>query len=44
MNESVLAPVVEKADNITYWINLFPVNDAFGYSNAYSLDSDLPDG
>ena len=36
-----LAPVVQKVDNATYWINLYPVDSAAGFLNTYLLNSDL---
>ena len=32
---------VWKLDNITHWINLYPVDNAIGLPNTYPLDSDL---
>ena len=38
------APAVEKADNFVHWINLYPVDNAIGFPDTYSLDSDLSSG
>ena len=39
-----LAPVVQKVDSATRWINLYPVDNAIGFPNTYPLDSDLSGG
>ena len=39
-----LAPVVQKLDSAIHRINLYPVDNAIGFSNAYPLDSDLSGG
>ena len=38
------APAVEKADKFVHWINLYPVDNAIGFPDTYSLDSDLSSG
>ena len=40
----LLAPVVQKVDSAIRWINLFPVDNATSFPNAYPLDSDLSGG
>lgn len=39
-------PVVQQLDNAKpiHWINLHPVKDAIGFSNAYSLNNELNSG
>ena len=39
-------PVVQQLDNAKpiHWINLNPVKDAIGFSNAYSLNNELYGG
>ena len=39
-------PVVQQLDNAKpiHWIDLHTVKDAIGFSNAYSLDSELYSG
>ena len=32
------APVVQKVDNAIHWINLYPLKNAIGFRNTYSLD------
>ena len=32
---------VWKVDNITHWIDLYPVDNRIGFPNTYPLDSDL---
>ena len=29
-----LVPVVQKVDSVIHWINLYPVNNAIGFSNT----------
>ena len=36
-----LAPVVQKIDRVSHWINLYPVDNTIGFVNAYPLHSDL---
>ena len=31
-------------DNVIYWINLYPVDNAIGFPNTYPLKSDLSSG
>ena len=42
--ENGLAPVVRKVDSATHQINLYPVENAIGFPNIYTLDSDLSAG
>ena len=39
-----LTPVVQKLDNASRWMNLYLVDKATGFPNAYPLDSDLYSG
>ena len=39
-----LTPVVQKLDNAIRWMNLYLVDKATGFPNAYPLDSDLYSG
>ena len=39
-----LALAVEKVDRAIHWINLYTVDTAVAYPNAYPLDSDLSGG
>ena len=38
------APIVQKVDKAIHRINLYPVDNAFGFLNTYPLDSDLSSG
>ena len=38
---SIPAPVFQKVDSAIYWINHYPVDNAFGLRIIYPLDSDL---
>ena len=40
--ESHLAPVVQKVDSATHWINLCPVDSAIHWINLYPVDSRFP--
>ena len=40
----VLGPVDQKVDNITHWIDLYPLDNAIVFPNTYPLLSDLSDG
>ena len=40
----IQALVVQKVDNAIHWINLCPVDSAFGFLHAYPSDSDLSSG
>ena len=40
----VLGPVDQKVDNITHWIDLYPLDSAIVFPNTYPLLSDLSDG
>ena len=35
------APVVQKVDSAIHWLNLYPLDNAIGFPNSYSLDRDL---
>ena len=35
-----LTPVVQKLDNAIRWMNLYPVDKAIGFPNAYPRDSE----
>ena len=35
------APVVQKVDSAIHWLNLYPLDNAIGFPNTYSLDRDL---
>ena len=39
-----VAPVVQKVDNATHVINLYPGDSAIDFPNTYTLDSDLSCG
>ena len=40
----LLAPVVQKVDNAIHRVNLYPLDNAIGFRNTCSLDSDLSGG
>ena len=37
MTRDVQAPVIQKVDCVIQWINLYPIDNAVGISNAYPL-------
>ena len=40
----ILAPVVQRLDNVIYRINRYPVDSVVCFVNTYPLDSDLSGG
>ena len=45
LRKNVLVPfVIQKVDNSIQWVNLYPVESAIGFADAYLLDSDLSNG
>ena len=42
--EIYLALIVQNVDNAIHRINVYPLNSAIGFPNAYPLDSDLSGG
>ena len=39
-----LAPVVQKVDSGTHWINHYPLDNSIGFDSVHPLDSDLSGG
>ena len=37
MTRDVQAPAIQKVDCAIQWINLYPIDNAVGFSNAYPL-------
>ena len=44
MTSVTQGPVVQKADNVILWINLYQVDNSIAFSKTYLLDSNLSGG